>query len=181
MTSGQFLLDSESRLRESVLKFRSSGTDVTVEKASARPEWADAIDPLVSSYLALSDALGAPQTNDAPLDVRAFDTAARELVTRSSSDPIAVSIAANAAALGRADLPTQRELFKRTSDLVIDLVTRVPPSGKAGEKLYVLKCPMAPGRWLQRDPGIKNPFYGSIMKECGEVVGPVALDEGGRR
>ena len=80
--------------------------------------------------------------------------------------------------LASADLATQRELFKKSSDVLIDLVSRVPPSEA---KLFVLKCPMAPGRWLQRDPEIKNPFYGTIMKECGEVVGPLPTKSGGDR
>jgi hypothetical protein len=40
---------------------------------------------------------------------------------------------------------------------------------------------MAPGRWLQRDPGVKNPYYGTVMKECGEVVRPLELEHGGAR
>lgn len=28
-------------------------------------------------------------------------------------------------------------------------------------------CPMAPGRWLQKNPQLRNPYYGSEMLTCG--------------
>jgi hypothetical protein len=36
-------------------------------------------------------------------------------------------------------------------------------------KLTVSKafCPMAPGRWLQKNPQLRNPYYGSEMLTCG--------------
>jgi multidrug efflux pump subunit AcrA (membrane-fusion protein) len=180
VASGQFLLDSESRLRESVMKFLASKSDVTAMKSSARPDWADAVDPVVEQYLTLADAFGAPQTSEKALDARAFLDAVRDLVKRAHDDPYAVAVEKSAEPLLAADLATQRELFKKTSDALIELVSRVPPSERAGgPKLFVLKCPMAPGRWLQRDPVIKNPFYGTIMKECGEVVGPLKTKSGG--
>ena len=36
-----------------------------------------------------------------------------------------------------------------------------------GEKIIVAYCPMAPGRWLQTEPTISNPYYGSQMLTCG--------------
>ncbi|MBL8859536.1 MAG: efflux RND transporter periplasmic adaptor subunit [Planctomycetes bacterium] len=182
VASGQFLLDSESRLRESIMKFLNSKSDVTSAKPSARPAWAEAIDPVVEHYLTLADVLGAPQTSTQPIDARAFVEAARELARQSQSDPRAVAVKDAALPLLEADLPTQRELFKKTSDVLIDLVSRVAPTPRAGgPKLYVLMCPMAPGRWLQRDEEIRNPYYATTMKECGDVVGPLAVEGAGER
>ena len=36
-----------------------------------------------------------------------------------------------------------------------------------GEKIIVAFCPMAPGRWLQTETTISNPYYGSQMLKCG--------------
>lgn len=36
-----------------------------------------------------------------------------------------------------------------------------------GEKIIVAYCPMAPGRWLQTESTISNPYYGSQMLTCG--------------
>ena len=182
VASGQFLLDSESRLRESVLKFLESKSDVTAVKAGARPEWAVAVDPLVGQYLTLVDALGAEQTSSAALDAEAFVAAARELARLSKDDPRAVAVKNSAEPLLAADLDTQRELFKKISDALIDLVSRIAPTERAGgDRLYILNCPMAPGNWLQRDQEVKNPYYGTTMKACGSVVGPLPIDHGGER
>lgn len=173
VASGQFLLDSESRLREAVRKFLAPGAAPTA--TATRPEWADGVDPLVEAYLALSDALGREQVADTPLDASPFVARARDLARRSRDDAAVVAIVRAAEPLTKASLSEQRELFKRVSDAVLDLVERVPPSATLGSTLYVLRCPMAPGRWLQRDPSVKNPYYGTTMKECGEVVKPLTL------
>jgi len=182
VASGQFLLDSESRLRESLSKFMSSGSDVTKLETSARPLWASAVDPLVERYLALADRLGETQENATPLDARAYVDTARDLVQKSASDARVVAVLASAEPLLTANLAAQRELFKKASEALLDLVAGVPPSAKiGGSQLYIVKCPMAPGRWLQREPGIKNPYYAEIMKECGEVVRPLSLEKGDER
>ena len=36
-----------------------------------------------------------------------------------------------------------------------------------GTKIIVAFCPMAPGRWLQTEATISNPYYGSKMLTCG--------------
>lgn len=36
-----------------------------------------------------------------------------------------------------------------------------------GERIIVAFCPMAPGRWLQTETTISNPYYGSEMLTCG--------------
>lgn len=182
VASGQFLLDTESRLRESLAKLRPAGSDVSRDTTPPRPAWAAAVDPLVDAYLALADKLGAEEESATPLDARAFVATARELVAKSERDPTAVAIASEAERFAAANLAAQREVFKRLSDLVLDLVTRVPPSADAhGPKLFVVKCPMAPGRWLQRDEHVKNPYYGTTMKECGEVTGALPLEKGRER
>ena len=36
-----------------------------------------------------------------------------------------------------------------------------------GTEIIVAFCPMAPGRWLQTEKTISNPYYGSKMLTCG--------------
>ena len=48
---------------------------------------------------------------------------------------------------------------------LIDLVTK--HKAEQGEKIIVAYCPMAPGRWLQTEQTIFNPYYGSQMLKCG--------------
>jgi hypothetical protein len=49
--------------------------------------------------------------------------------------------------------------------MLIDIVQK--NKGGSGEKIIVAYCPMAPGRWLQTEETISNPYYGSQMLTCG--------------
>jgi len=40
-------------------------------------------------------------------------------------------------------------------------------------RLFIARCTMAPGSWLQRAEAIQNPFYSDRMKTCGEIVGSI--------
>jgi Cu(I)/Ag(I) efflux system membrane fusion protein len=69
-----------------------------------------------------------------------------------------------------ASLEMARQEFAPWSTVVSDLVR--PHAAHLG--WHVLQCPMAPGRkesrWLQREKTVQNPFFGSAMPDCGEVV-----------
>ena len=49
--------------------------------------------------------------------------------------------------------------------MLIDLVQK--NKAESGTKIIVAYCPMAPGRWLQTESTISNPYYGSQMLTCG--------------
>ena len=55
--------------------------------------------------------------------------------------------------------------MERINKMLIDLVQKNKAS--SGEKIIVAYCPMAPGRWLQTESTISNPYYGSQMRTCG--------------
>jgi hypothetical protein len=75
---------------------------------------------------------------------------------------------ANAAAkLQAPDLKTARNGFGELSDRLIAYlkatdVKRNPP--------YQFFCPMVKKSWLQPDKETRNPYYGSLMLKCGELV-----------
>lgn len=171
VVSGQFLLDSESRLREAVRKRLEPGA---APAARSRPDWADGVDALVTAYLDVTDRLGREPAGDAPVDASALVAAARALETQSNADERVVAVLRAALPFSGADATSQREKLKRLSDAVLDLVDAVPPSARVAASLYLVSCPMAPGRWLQRDDVVRNPYYATTMKACGEVVRPVA-------
>jgi hypothetical protein len=203
VVSGQFLLDSESRLREAIQKFldekQQMAGDATAMPSMPAPHMdehpsstqmrstaapaGDAVevmakvDAVVAAYLRLWEALGAPQTSDAPVDVASLVASAHQLHAElfgKPSDSLAVEIAKAGEALKPEPLDRQRELFKALSDAVIALVERHPPSSSIADNLYVLYCPMAAGHWLQTSEPVNNPFYAYQMKQCGEVVRTVA-------
>lgn len=55
--------------------------------------------------------------------------------------------------------------FSEASQNVIDFA-KVHKSD-SGQSLITAYCPMAPGRWLQTESTISNPYYGSMMLTCG--------------
>lgn len=196
VVSGQFLIDSESRLREAIQKFLSEKTQMaaaspapadvpttanqpeatTGETPVPPAELAPKVDAVVAAYLRLSEALGAPQTNDAPLDAEPLVVSAHDLHTALLGTPeesLAGNVANASEALKSESLNRQRELFRAASDAVIALVDRYPPSSAIGEMLYVMYCPMAfsvGGHWMQTGSRVNNPFYATQMKQCGEMV-----------
>ncbi len=83
--------------------------------------------------------------------------------------------ARNAQQAGK-DITAQREAFSALSGDMLELIKRFGPL--AEDPLYVLRCPMAFGgrgaRWLQNRKQTRNPFYGSAMLKCGDVVETLA-------
>ncbi|MCJ7545090.1 MAG: efflux RND transporter periplasmic adaptor subunit [Phycisphaerae bacterium] len=80
---------------------------------------------------------------------------------------------------GAADLQAARKAFAGLSESMISLARRYGPGGGA---LVRLHCPMAFDRrgadWLQRDRQVRNPYFGSAMPECGEVVETIPATAG---
>ncbi|MEK6700691.1 MAG: efflux RND transporter periplasmic adaptor subunit [Planctomycetota bacterium] len=191
VASGQFLVDSESRLREAIAKFldqspaaavpaggAKSSSDVKVLRISVSPAKVDAV---VAGYLALAEALGATQKEDSPLKVEELVASIHALhaeVTVPEGVRLITSAASAAEAMKGQSLDRQRELFKALSALVIDLVEAMPPSPAIVASLYVVNCPMAKGDWLQRTREVANPYYAQEMKECGSVVRSVGAKGG---
>lgn len=197
VTSGQFLLDSESRLKEAVQKHlrdkllakKPAGTPAgahaqhgdsgTPRGASSRPsEPVDAavlaqVDALTMAYLQMAKVLGAPQAEGAePLNVTPLREAAEALAKRGSGETKAWAsvVATGTAAIEGKPLEAQRKGFKGISDAMIALAERQPPSRAVSAKLYVVECTMAPGQWLQTSDRIANPYYATAMKACGSVL-----------
>ena len=55
--------------------------------------------------------------------------------------------------------------FEPASQLMVDFAKK--HKSAAGTKVITAFCPMAPGRWIQTEDTISNPYYGSMMLTCG--------------
>jgi RND family efflux transporter MFP subunit len=181
VASGQFLLDSESRLREAVAKVLDQKPTAPAPGAPPAPSPTIAVptakvDAVVAAYLPLAESLGAVQKSDAPLGFDALAAAIRALHAE-TADPAGVRLIDAASGAAEAmkgqTLDQQRERFKTLSAAVISLVDAMPPSSSVTQSLFVLNCPMAKADWLQRTEGVANPYYAEDMKACGSVVRPV--------
>jgi len=196
VTSGQFLIDSESRLREAIQKFLSqqaqapSAGAMPGEKPPASATGVPAfsptsdqqrrVDAVVSEYLKLSASLGAVQDKDTPMDLGALASRAHELhaaVPGTPVEPLAGAVAKAAEAMKGHPIDHQRGMFSTLGERVIALVGAVPPSttvAGVGAVLYVMNCPMAPGGakgdWIQTSADVANPFFATEMKTCGTLL-----------
>ena len=199
VTSGQFLLDSESRLKEAIQKHLSGNLAVAATAAGGHdhgrgmPSPASApvatpapplnvphADEIASAYLQIAQALGARQASDVPMDVDALLTAATNAAQHADGEGKALAEAVRVAAEGMKgkSLGEQRRAFLAVSDAVTALLDRSPPSAAVAPELYVARCPMAfddtGAGWLQTTPTIANPYYATQMKSCGEVLRTIA-------
>ena len=117
VTSGQFLLDAESRLREAIQKHLDTqllvkgpvekmpsgdmtsmlpatqfATPHAIHDPTTRPPhsaiWTPEVDRVFEAYLSVQKVLGAPQQKDTSLDVASLETAARALTHGRGEDTI---------------------------------------------------------------------------------------------
>ncbi len=187
VTSGQFLLDSESQLREAIQKMIRAASGETVpastpsapaSTATRKPpvDPAAASTPLAQLAFAAADA-AAPLAADDLAGYRERLPVFRDtLAAYFASDEHAVhgplAQFQNTLDADPADLKAARRDFEPLSTAIADLAREAHLHHTAS--LHVFECPMSPvlgkGRWLQRAPGTKNPFFGSRMLKCGDEL-----------
>lgn len=192
VTSGQFLLDSESRLREALAKFGSSTTPLADKATSgestpktrslgnAPPETAKVNVPheskIIQAYLTLSKQLGARQESNEPLDVQPMTNAAEMSLVEAdaAAKPVVQAVSNSAAAMKGQTLDAQRQMFLELSNAMVAMVRTSPPSRSEVPALFLMNCPMAfdlgEAHWLQDSDSVANPYYANTMKKCGTVV-----------
>ncbi len=180
VTSGQFMLDSESQLREAIqkmLKPAGAAEPASAEHAEHGKKVSEAVtasESLKTLALAAADA-ATPLAKD---DFAGYQT---QLPAVRAAVAAYFSAEAHAAhgplgafkdGLGEpADIKAARKDFAAFSTAVTDAVRAGSIVTVPG--LRAFECSMAKARWLQRDAGTKNPFYGESMLTCGEeIAGP---------
>ncbi|MFO1051089.1 MAG: efflux RND transporter periplasmic adaptor subunit [Planctomycetota bacterium] len=184
VVSAQFLLDSESRLREAMLRMvregleggASAGSDPVAELADL-PEALDGhLTTVVRAYLGLADALtrdALPAAADARGLAAELDAALALPLDGfwSHHDEAAVARGKALELIAAQDIETARRLF---ADLGVALGTLLRATGVPrglGAGLEELHCPMyreeqGGGMWLQTGPAVRNPFMGPRMLGC---------------
>lgn len=65
----------------------------------------------------------------------------------------------------------QRKSFWPLSSAMLKLAKEYKLNSK---DVYVQYCPMAKKSWLNEVEAVQNPFYGSMMYDCGEVTETIA-------
>ncbi|MCB9838184.1 MAG: efflux RND transporter periplasmic adaptor subunit [Phycisphaeraceae bacterium] len=190
VTSGQFLLDSESRIRESLAKMikgdLASEQQAVVEVSGASElsslpaAMSEGITAALGSYFAIGDLLASDTTDGVVTPSRALAGSVDELLRIEipenphfwhQHDEIA-TVRGKALELAEGpDIETARLAFADLSVALVKLVkaTGVPPGYDA--EVQELHCPMyregqGGSAWLQPAGDVRNPFFGSVMLEC---------------
>lgn len=65
------------------------------------------------------------------------------------------------------DIKAQRKSFESISSAMIKTIRNIPFNSGT---VYVQHCPMAKASWLNEKENIENPYYGSMMFDCGDVA-----------
>jgi multidrug efflux pump subunit AcrA (membrane-fusion protein) len=184
VVSGQFLIDSESRLRGGMRMLDDDGLMVDGDRIPPPPaEVVDAatqvrVDAILTSYLQVTTAFAADRDDEAGWT--ALRAAALALVEQAPESLQARARAlSEAMALDAADLAARRAVLPKVSAAAIAIFRVARPSASFGAELHVFHCPMAPIDWVQLGPDLRNPFYGSEMLECGDATGTLPLGAGG--
>ena len=68
-------------------------------------------------------------------------------------------------------IKAQRNSFWPLSSAMVKLAKSFNLNNEA---IYVQYCPMAKKSWLNEVEAVQNPFYGSMMYDCGEVTETIA-------
>ncbi|QDU51740.1 efflux RND transporter periplasmic adaptor subunit [Gimesia panareensis] len=188
-TSGNFLIDSQMQLsgkpslidphkfkpakktepKKGPLKFDS----IRIEKLSG--ENGQLLEKLYAAYFAIQKQFAADK-KISESQATTLQKLASQLAQDSGLSPTVKQelqqIADNAAHLHHLSIKEARQKFKPISHAVVTLATQVR-GGEAKQSFQHFYCPMVPqggGDWLQPDLKLVNPYFGSQMLSCGELV-----------
>jgi hypothetical protein len=128
----------------------------------------DVSEELLRQYYAIQKSLAADSLSGVSKSASRMAEVSRKTATINQQTKAQLIALANAAAkLKSTDLMLARSGFGDLSDsLIAFLKAAVAPSNPP----YQFYCPMVKKNWLQSDREIRNPYYGSSMLKCGELV-----------
>jgi len=196
VVSGQFLIDSEARMREALARMMS-GTAPEVAPAPLPegessgiklPEAANkALSTALDAYLAIGGALASDSTTDTGVSATHLAEAMDALVAMSIPDQPhfwhqhseANEVKEGARSLVKApSVAEARVAFARLSQAFSKLLhaTGIPASYQ--KKLQDAHCPMYPtdgegAVWIQPAGEVKNPYFGQAMLSCADWQRPI--------
>ncbi|MHA1568971.1 MAG: DUF3347 domain-containing protein [Alphaproteobacteria bacterium] len=150
------------------------GAQANSYAADARAQFDAVMNDVLAEYLKITDALAADRTDGVTAAAKKIQTLAGMLdadgVTGEVANPyrmIADRLAHAAAELAQAgDIATMRTALKKLSQPMAMWQHHARSTG-----VNTVYCSMYQGSWLQNGNDIRNPYYGSSMLTCGEIVG----------
>ncbi len=192
VTSGQFLIDSESNLREAVNKMleagkktdsRQTGTQTNRQMATAKGQQTEAgervslseeqkgmMAELISHYLQVHEALVSESGSEVAAKshpIHALLDRLRESDGQGDMKETIESIDASLEGLHSGDLQTARTSFKTLSRTMKVLVKGAAREEAIAAGMKIFNCPMEEEPWIQKGSDMKNPYLGQDMWICG--------------
>ncbi|RJP22624.1 MAG: efflux RND transporter periplasmic adaptor subunit [Candidatus Abyssobacteria bacterium SURF_5] len=187
VTSSQFLIDSESNLREAINKMlmarRGAATEsmdteqsdhaAMEEKKSIidEPQTRAALNQVVESYLPLWRTLAADSKEGvSQYSEKLAGAAAKAADVAASADLQSrlVTLQQAAKSMKADDVDQARESFKEVSRALVAIFETY--KAPMQDTYVIIECPMLKEKWIQDSEEVRNPYYGSAMLNCGEVV-----------
>jgi Cu(I)/Ag(I) efflux system membrane fusion protein len=171
VTSGNFLLGSESKLQGALAKMVEeteaewSRRDSLLAALGSKREILGQAEPgiakILDAYYSIRSTLAADSQDGVAKEADAIVEAAKN---SGLADP-ARRLAQSAR---RSDIGQTRETLKPLSE---NLIAYLQLHGSSGEHVAVAYyCPMAGASWIQDSKDMGNPYYGSSMLKCGSEI-----------
>lgn len=161
---------NQSKMKKILLIVAISATTF-LQKSSAQEGTIKAqtqLSQLLTSYYGIKDALVASDASQAAASAGTFIKAANGIDYKIIAEGNIHALVKDAGAISETiDLKKQREQFARLSTNMITLAKAVKLGTNPAYETY---CPMKKVSWLSDSKTIKNPYYGSAMLSCGNVV-----------
>lgn len=134
--------------------------------------------PILTEYLKITDSLASDKTDGVVAAAKKIESHAGNLslslvtgehASHYKNIPKNISEGAKRMALAK-EIASFRAALADLSKPIVMWTSMAKPSG-----INVIYCSMNPGSWLQKGAKIRNPYYGSKMLSCGEIIsGPDA-------
>lgn len=191
VTSGQFLIDSEVRVREALAKMirgdLAADQTATAElagpgKLEQMPEaLATTLAGVLDDYFTIGDALAGDTLEGAAAAARglagglealiATDVPAAPHLWHEHQDAVATARSGALRLIGLSDLAAARLAYADVSTALRELLLATGVPAAYGREVQTLHCPMyregqGGGIWLQPAGDVRNPYFGAIMLKC---------------
>ncbi len=180
VTSGQFLIDSESNLKEAINKMlaaQAAGSSPEAPEKDPEPamqemnmDGREHIQALIENYLSLYEALLSESVTDvaeqAHIMLMEFENI-KAADTEGDLNEVAASIDASTEGLLSGDLQNARDAFKILSRAMTGFIKGAGREDAASSGIKLYFCPMEEEYWMQKGESFKNPYLGENMWICG--------------
>jgi uncharacterized protein DUF3347 len=140
-----------------------------IQKGSAQDSTQqNRLSKLLSLYYNVKDALVAGNGNDASANANEFIKIVNSIDYKLISEGNINALLKDATPISETkDIRVQRLHFANLSNNMVTLAKSVKLTNSP---IYQAYCPMKKANWLSSDKAVRNPYYGSAMLTCGEIV-----------